>query len=272
MQRDEFAEDLAGDEEAQCCNQADAKGRQGDGALLLGDIHARHHLAVTGQGRIAIAQAVEQAGDDDREDVTERQRRNQDRNVVACRLAQQLLVDLAHRYRASPHAATHDRHSDDHDCVLRREAQQGADGHREQSGEQHRAEQRQRVARTDFDQHLGVHTQDAAGDQCCDVEVEKAAALHEAGDVIGDCGGQPAEIDHGCCTEQRHDGAAAEIGLDDRQPVAGETEQLAEEHHHQQRTDHAGGQRVRGDGRGHDEQGDGKQRQRQIEDALGEQG
>ncbi len=227
MQRHELAKNLPGDEETQRCDQADTQRRQSDRAFLLVDVHARHHLAVACQRRIAVAEAVEQTGDDDREDVAQRQGRHQDRDVIARRLAEQLLVDLAHRHSACAHAAAHDRHGDDHYRILRRETQQRPHGHGEQRGEQHRAEQWQGVARADLDQHLGVHAEDAAGDQRGDIEVEEAAALHEAGDVIGHRLGQPAEIDHGRGTEQRQDRAAAQVGLDDRQAVAGKAEQFA---------------------------------------------
>ena len=216
MQRHELAENLPGDEEAQRRDQTDAQRRQGDRPFLLVDVHAGHHLAVAGQRWIAVAEAIEQPGDDDREDVAQRQGRHQDRDVVAGRLAEQLLVDLAHRYRAGAHAAAHDGHGDDHHRILRRETQQRAHGHGEQRGEQHRTQQWQGIARADLDQHLGVHAEDAAGDQRGYIEVEKAAALHEAGDVIGHGCRQPAEIDHRRGAEQRQDRAAAEVGLDDR--------------------------------------------------------
>ncbi len=263
MQGNHGAEDLAGHIKCQGGDQADTQQFQRRLGLILGDFDARHHLAAAGQRREALADAIQQAGDDDREDVAERQRRHEDGDVVARRLAEQLFIDLAHRHRAGTHAAAHDGQGDHHDRILRRKPERPTHDHGEQAGEDHSADQRQGKARAHLHQNMRIHAEDAAGDQRCDIEIEKAAAFHECRDVGRHIGRQPVQIHECGGREDRQNRAATEISAYDRQAVTDMAEQFAEQHDHNEGADHAVGQGVGRDGQDHD-------REEQPEDGQAE--
>lgn len=148
----------------------------------------------------------------------------------------------------------HDREGDVADALApasaRNQAYQG--GH--QRGAQHGGQQGRSVARAGLDQQLGLNAQNAAADQGADIKRQEVVGLHENVNDFLSCDRHDSGIDQQRAAENDHNGAAAEVVLDQRQAVADIFQQKTEHHDRGKTAHHALGQHVQVHGR-HDHHG-----------------
>ena len=187
--------------------------------------------------------------------------------------------DLGKRGGAGAHAAAHDGQGDEQQGVHHGIAHDGRHAHAQAEGQDQTAEDGREVTGRGLHQQFAVHAQDGAGDQGGDVPIQEAAGgLEEGADVAhqvqGAQGqlhismGKQAEVHQQAGAEDAHDGAAAQVVLDDGGMIADPGQDLAQHHHEQEAAGHALGQHAQIGGKqanhGHDQKnGPGKRKEGQ---------
>ena len=203
-------------------------------ALALG-VHvvvlARLQPAVAGEVGHALADIVERAGEQDRREAAEHDRRQDLGEEVALVQAEDRGVADRERDRALADAAGHDRHHDEEEGLVgaetERHADQGADAGRRDRADGQGHEDLEEAA----DQDLTVHAEDRADDDRGDVQVEEVGELGEVDDRLLDLRRDHAVIGERRGDEGREDRARPD-GAQHRQALADLGAGEAAEHEH----------------------------------------
>ncbi|CCJ86159.1 hypothetical protein BN133_2536 [Cronobacter dublinensis 582] len=220
----------------------------------------RHQFAFAGQVRVAFAELIKAAGNNDGGEAAE----HNDRQHAAQRHAlihmQQRRVTDGKRDSPFAHAARHDRQDQEEENLERLHAERDTDAHAHQHADDFTAQHREENTQKPLDKRGAVHAHDAADDNAADVEIENVGGFVEFGGGLHDNIRQPAVIDQRGRNESGANRRRAHFP-DDRQAfaelAAGEAEERQRRDHHHDVARQLAAEAVNGDKRA----GEDKQRQ-----------